>query len=245
VKIKSDIVAERLDTIPQTPLIGAVVKPSIDPEVVSTVTTPMVATAQVSGTVRDAKTLGALSATISVSGQTSDYNTNYQSAGDGTFSFTLEDGHSYALTVSAKGYLEEQLVVETFDGEEINETVLLQPLSVGNTVTLSHVLFEQSTANMITGSEADLERVRKMMEDNPEVEILISGHTDNQGPIKPNIELSESRVQTVIDYLVGKGIDRSRLKGKGFGPTKPIASNASEETRKLNRRVEFTVLKGN
>ncbi|MEQ8532466.1 MAG: OmpA family protein [Imperialibacter sp.] len=245
VKIKSDIVAQRLDTIPQTPLIGAVVKPSVDPELVPTVTAPTVATTQVSGIVRDAKTLGTLSADIAVTGQTSDYNTNYQSGSDGTFSFALENGHSYALTVSSKGYLEEQLVAETFDGKEINETVLLQPLSVGNTVTLSHVLFEQSTANMIKGSEADLERVRKMMEDNPEVEILISGHTDNQGPIKPNIELSESRVQTVIDYLVSKGVDKSRLTGQGFGPTKPIASNASEDTRKLNRRVEFTVVKGN
>jgi len=247
VKIKSDIVAERLDSIPQTPLIGAAVQaPVIDPEVVSPVPElPAAPMTRVSGVVRDAKSLATVAARLEVSGESLDHSSTHSANESGEFDFELETGHSYTVTVSSKGYLDEQLVVETFDEGEVNQTILLQPLSVGNTVTLSNVLFEQSTATMVKGSEADLERVRKMMEENPEIEILISGHTDNQGPIKPNIELSEKRVQTVIDYLVEKDVDKSRLTGKGFGPTKPIASNASEDTRKLNRRVEFTITKGN
>ncbi len=246
VKIKSDIIAEKLDSIPQTPLIGAAVQPVLEPEVDEPVESePTALKTTVSGIVRNAKTLSTLAATISVVGQTSDYNTDHVANEDGEFNFSLERGQTYTLIASSKGYLDEQLVVETFDEEPVNETILLQPLSVGNTVTLTHVLFEQSTADMVKGSETDLERVVKMMLENPEVEILISGHTDNQGPIKPNIELSEDRVQTVIDFLKSKGVDAGRLTGKGFGPTKPIASNASEETRKLNRRVEFTIMKGN
>lgn len=246
VKIKADIVEESLDSIPQTPLIAAVVPldavPPNDPEELTDA--PEVLMTAVSGTVRNAKTLAPLAASITVTGQANNIISNLQANEAGQFAVSLTSGQSFTLTVSAPGYLEEQLMVETFDRDEVNESVLLQPLSVGNTVTLSHVLFEQSTADMIRGSEADLDRVAKMLDENPDVEILISGHTDNQGPIKPNIKLSESRVQTVIDYLLSKGVDKGRLTGKGYGPTKPIASNASEETRQLNRRVEFTITKG-
>ena len=82
-----------------------------------------------------------------------------------------------------------------------------------------------------------------LLQEYPEMEIALAGHTDNQGSAKLNLELSQDRVETVVLYLVGKGVARNRLTGKGFGGTKPIASNRSETTRKLNRRVEFTILK--
>lgn len=242
VRITADIVAQALDSIPQTPLIGARAPAAADPEMVAEQVAEAPAQVIVEGIVRNAKTLQPVQATITVTGASAN-SRQITADGSGEFSLQLEPEQSFTLVVTAAGFLEEQLVVETFDNAGGSETIMLQPLAVGNTVPLSHVLFEQSTANIIKGSEADLDRVANMMKQNPGIEILISGHTDNQGPIKPNIELSENRVQTVIDYLVAQGIDKSRLSGKGFGPTKPIASNASEETRKLNRRVEFTIIK--
>jgi outer membrane protein OmpA-like peptidoglycan-associated protein len=83
----------------------------------------------------------------------------------------------------------------------------------------------------------------EMLNKYPTMELLIEGHTDNQGDWEPNMKLSEDRVRVVKEYLVGKGVTENRLQTKAWGPSKPVASNESEEKRKMNRRVEFTILK--
>ena len=75
------------------------------------------------------------------------------------------------------------------------------------------------------------------------MEIELRGHTDNVGNSRLNRKLSQQRVDAVVDYFIDNGIDSNRLFGKGYGGSKPIASNKSEATRRLNRRVEFTVVK--
>jgi outer membrane protein OmpA-like peptidoglycan-associated protein len=85
--------------------------------------------------------------------------------------------------------------------------------------------------------------VVSFLKSNEQVNIELAGHTDNIGNPSKNIKLSQERVNTVKEYLVSKGIDSSRITGKGYGGAKPIASNNSEETRKLNRRVEFIIRK--
>jgi len=128
-------------------------------------------------------------------------------------------------------------------GNDLIEEYLLTPLEVGTTITLNKVYFERSTAQLLDDSFSELNRVAEMMSENPGVKIELSGHTDNQGSSKLNLQLSQERVDIVKQYLTEHGIDGSRIRGKGYGGTKPVASNASEETRKLNRRVEFTILK--
>jgi len=81
------------------------------------------------------------------------------------------------------------------------------------------------------------------MDENPTVKIELSGHTDNQGSSKLNIKLSQERVEKVKKYLTEHNIESKRIKGKGYGGSKPVASNASEDTRKLNRRVEIIILR--
>jgi outer membrane protein OmpA-like peptidoglycan-associated protein len=119
----------------------------------------------------------------------------------------------------------------------------LQPVDVGTTVNLKGVLFEQSKTTLLPQSFDELDVVVSFMKSNPRVKIELAGHTDNQGMFSKNIKLSQERVDTVKEYLVSKGIDDKRITGKGYGGTKPIASNDKEETRKLNRRVEFTIIK--
>ena len=120
--------------------------------------------------------------------------------------------------------------------------IALEPLVVGNTITLKHVLFERAKDAFLKGSESELDLLVQMMTDNPDIKIFLAGHTDNTGNSKASIELSQHRVDAVKKYLVEKGINSKRISGKGFGGTKPIASNATEETRKMNRRVEFSIV---
>ncbi len=166
---------------------------------------------------------------------------------NGKYSFELDRGIAYKLRASAEGFLTEEVKIDETSAAAgvINHDFFLAPLEEGATFQLNNVLFERGTSSLVDSSYQELDKVVEMMLENPALRIEIGGHTDNQGDARLNLKLSEERVETVIDYLQEKGIDKRRMVGKGYGGTKPIASNKSETTRKLNRRVEFTVLEKN
>ena len=114
---------------------------------------------------------------------------------------------------------------------------------MGSTIHLENVLFYRGTAKMIEKSKIDLDIVVNMMKSNKEMVILLKGHTDNRGNEILNLLLSEGRVKNIKNYLTEQGVSSNRIQGKGYGGSKPIADNQSEETRKLNRRVEFEIIK--
>lgn len=120
-------------------------------------------------------------------------------------------------------------------------TIRLEPLEVGRVIRLESVLFSRGRAQIIESSFEELDRVVNMMKNNPDINILLKGHTDGNGDPKQNLELSEERADKVRKYLIGKGISRKRIDSIGLGGEEPIASNATEETRKLNRRVEIEI----
>lgn len=115
-------------------------------------------------------------------------------------------------------------------------------LEVGEIVRLDNILFETGKSELLAGSHRELDRLVDLLNDNPTMEIRINGHTDNKGKDDRNLLLSEQRAKAVYDYLVSKGV-KNRIEHKGYGSTKPIGPNDTEEGRRLNRRVEFEVLK--
>ncbi len=147
------------------------------------------------------------------------------------------------LEFKSQGYLSKEIMLPGAyaPGEEM--AILLEPLESGNVITLEEVLFYRGTANFVEGSERELDMVVEMMNEHPEVSIFLKGHTDNVGDQSLNVWLSNERVLAVKTYLVEKGIAQERIDGKGFGGSQPIADNGKEETRQLNRRVEFEVIK--
>jgi outer membrane protein OmpA-like peptidoglycan-associated protein len=94
-----------------------------------------------------------------------------------------------------------------------------------------------------------MDKLAKMLTDNPTVEIEISGHTDSKGDDNYNQKLSEARAQSVVNYLISKGIDKDRLSAIGYGETMPVAPNKNDdgsdnpEGREKNRRTEYKVTK--
>ena len=162
----------------------------------------------------------------------------------GSSSLSLIKNKAYSITIKAKGYVTIEDSIKSGNGEQ--ELVLsysLNPIKVGQTVTLKTLQFERGKDELLPASYAELDKLAEFMKENPTMEIELSGHTDNQGSVLLNVQLSENRVKATKDYLVSKGIDKNRIKGKGYGGSKPIASNSKEETRMLNRRVEMTIIK--
>ena len=131
---------------------------------------------------------------------------------------------------------------KTLDAKVSNTTPLLIAPK-GEPTQLKSIRFAQSKPELLPDSQAELDQLLAFMNGNPKAEIELAGHTDNQGGFEENIQLSRLRVEAVKEYLVRNGIAASRIVAKGYGPSRPIASNNHEETRRLNRRVEFTVTK--
>ena len=126
------------------------------------------------------------------------------------------------------------------------KVVYTPPLIVaaaGKTTQLRALQFVQSKAELLPDAQPALDQLLAFMHDHATAEIELAGHTDNQGDFDENLRLSKQRVEVVKEYLVKNGIAANRITTRGYGPTRPIASNNSEVSRKLNRRVEMTVVK--
>jgi outer membrane protein OmpA-like peptidoglycan-associated protein/Tol biopolymer transport system component len=164
----------------------------------------------------------------------------------GDYKMMLPAKQNYTLSATKKGYM---AVSEPLDFskdntfKEVKKNIYLLPIQVGQKMTLNSVFFEQSKAVFLDASFPELDRIIKVMKENPTMEIMLEGHTDNQGDWNANLLLSKERVEEVKKYLAAGGIDMKRVQTQGYGSTRPIASNNSEEKRRLNRRVEVTIVK--
>ena len=170
---------------------------------------------------------------------------NYDPA-TGSFSFVVPLKEIYDFVPYAKGYLGLTEMVDLskeISYREIKKDFYLMPLEVGNKGILNSFTFEQGESKLQTPALKDLDKIVHAMLDYPTLEIFFEGHTDNQGDFQLNLKLSEERLEEVKNYLISKSVSAERITTKGWGQTRPIASNLTEERRKLNRRVEFTIIK--
>ena len=113
----------------------------------------------------------------------------------------------------------------------------------GKIVQLKNIFFDSDRSELLPRSNVELDKLVQILRENPKMEVEIIGHTDNSGDFNYNMTLSRRRATQVMEYLIRNGIESKRLQANGFGSTQPLASNDIEETRQLNRRVEFRVLK--
>lgn len=194
------------------------------------------------GKVTNSKTGEAVSATISFTGPAFDQPVTSSVTGYHT---EVPSTGSYSVRIEAPGYVSdlEKLDIKSYEMRELEMNFSLQPVEVGTTVNLKDVLFVQTKTDLLPESFDELDMVVDFLKQNPNVKIELAGHTDNRGVHSDNVKLSQLRVNSVKKYLVSKGIDGKRISGKGYGGTRPIASNETEETRRMNRRVEFTIRK--
>lgn len=168
--------------------------------------------------------------------------TKVVSAADGSYSIALQAG-SYTIQVEKESYVNENTTLQIIPGNENTiKNLELVPIKVGETISLPNVYFARGGVELLESSNESLDQLYTLLQDNPTMRIELLGHTDNQGDARLNILLSEQRVAAIKEYLVAKGISEKRITGRGYGGSKPIANNATEESRQLNRRVEFKII---
>jgi len=163
----------------------------------------------------------------------------------GNYLITLPVGKDYAFNVNRKGYLfysDNFFLTNHSPDSTYEKNIPLQPIEANASVVLKNVFFDVNKFDLKSESEAELDIVVQLMNDNPTVKIQIGGHTDNVGKPTDNLTLSNNRAKSVVNYLISKGIPTARLSAKGFGETQPVADNKTEEGKALNRRTEMKVI---
>lgn len=201
----------------------------------------------VKGKVYDAKTKQGLPSSVELTEIMSrQLMSRVQTDEDGNYLTTLPLGKDYAFNVNRKGYL---FFSENYDlsNNKIDSVftadIPLQPIEPGASIVLKNIFFDSKKTDLKPESIIELNRVIQLMNDNPKLKILISGHTDNVGKPQDNISLSNNRALAVVNYLLAsRQIAKDRLQYKGFGETKPIADNSTDEGKAKNRRTELSVV---
>ena len=197
------------------------------------------------GTVFDSNTNQAITAHVSaqyMEGANGNFNIDAQ---NGIYEKEIDGLGWYQLTASADGYLNgtDSIYIESKEINPVVKDLYLKKIEVGVTVRLKNIYFDFDKTTLKSESFIELDKVVDLLKNIPSVEIEISGHTDSKGADEYNLNLSQGRSQSVVDYLISQGIESYRLSAHGYGESKPIDTNDTDEGRANNRRVEFTVLK--
>ena len=159
-----------------------------------------------------------------------------------TTTVMLRQDDEYELVIQSPGHFFFDTIVnipEGYDQQLCN--VALKPIQKDMIVQLRNIQFEPNSYMLTYSSHAELDKVVKLMEANPDLHIELSAHTDDIGTDAYNDQLSAKRGEAALEFIVMKGIARSRLTSVGYGKRQPLVPNTSDENRAINRRVEFKV----
>lgn len=167
---------------------------------------------------------------------------------DGSFKIVLPYDKNYSIRATADHFFaqSENLNLDSLvkaGYKEIHKDLYLVPIEIGQVVRLNNVFFDFDKWSLRSESFIELDRVVKLLSENPAIEIEMSAHTDSRGSDEYNYKLSDNRARSVMDYIISKGIAANRIVSQGYGETKPVVPNDTDENRQLNRRVEFKILK--
>lgn len=165
---------------------------------------------------------------------------------NGIYLITLPVGKDYAFTVSKPGFLFYSnhffLQKDAVKWEPYKIDIPLQPIETNARIVLKNIFFDFDKHSLRPKSYNELNKVVRLLQQNPSLSIRINGYTDNRGTEEHNQLLSQQRADAVVNYLKSKGISPERLSAKGLGEKNPVAPNDTEEGRAQNRRTELEVV---
>lgn len=172
------------------------------------------------------------------------------------YSFQMYGNTKYSIQVEAPGFAPSKYMLDPATANA--ERIIIQDIElglpgsasteapvahhVGKVMRLDALNFQQRSSIISPESYAELNNVSDMLHSNPQMIIQLEGHTDTRGDAKLNLKLSERRVDAVRDYLIRRGVGKTRIKLKAFGGTQPLSRENTEEAHKLNRRVEVRIV---
>ena len=169
---------------------------------------------------------------------------NANSGNNGNYITKLREGDAYNIEVlPSEGYVFYNTSIDLKNTDKNIINVKLMSLEEDAKLELNNIVFETNSAELTTISYTELDRVVELVKNNPKLKFEISAHTDNVGSDTYNLKLSDKRAHSVVEYLIDKNVPKENLIAKGYGESKPIAPNDSDENKAKNRRVELGIVK--
>jgi outer membrane protein OmpA-like peptidoglycan-associated protein len=162
----------------------------------------------------------------------------------GQYAFVTDFKNDLLLTFKKDGYAFEDQYISAEDTSEpviTKRDIMIQKIELGKQYTINDVRFATNSYEINNTINSIMDAFAEYLNANPRFHVVLQGHTDNVGSDQDNVILSENRAKTIYNYLIAKGIGKSRLSYKGYGASKPIADNSTEEGRARNRRTVFVV----
>ena len=167
--------------------------------------------------------------------------------GDGSFNIQLEGNSEFTIVGRKSSFLSN---IEKVSTKGLNRSTTLylkleldvQEVTTSNNIILNNINFESGKTLLNVSSSNDLDRLVVFLKDNPTLKLEIQGHTDISGNATSNNKLSQARANSIVVFLISKGINKNRLMAKGYGSNVPLVSNDTPEGRAQNRRVEMKLI---
>ena len=174
-------------------------------------------------------------------------NTQQSKMGDGSFNIQLEGNSEFTIVGRKSSFLSN---IEKVSTKGLNRSTTLylkleldvQEVTASKNIVLNNINFESGKTLLNVSSSNDLDKLIVFLKDNPTLKLEIQGHTDISGNVASNNKLSQARANSIVTYLISKGINKNRLMAKGYGSSVPLVSNDTPEGRAQNRRVEMKLV---
>lgn len=164
---------------------------------------------------------------------------------EGEYFGTLEKNKTYAFQVIEKDYMIYSQNLEIKDSLDVEFDIKLKKIKVQERATLNNILFEYDKYTLKKESIVELQKVLEFLTINPNIYVEFGGHTDNIGTEAYNRKLSVQRAKSVHDFILNNGISKKRISYKGYGFSKPLNKNQTQNEQQLNRRTEIKIIKTN
>jgi OOP family OmpA-OmpF porin len=165
----------------------------------------------------------------------------------GEYKIVLPYGQKYSMRAIAKDFIAEGDNIDLTQPKGFQQItgkqLKMAPIEVGGIVRLNNIFFDTGKSELRPESGPELDRLVTTLNEAPKMIIEVRGHTDNTGSNEINAKLSQDRADAVREYFISKGIEPDRMASKGFGESKPVSTNDTDEGRQQNRRVEFVIVK--
>ena len=176
---------------------------------------------------------------------------------DGSFSFIVYPEEEYYLVGEKENYFNSRVEFNTLGKTadkaklknfitniSFEKNLILEKIILNKSIVLENIYYDLDRANIRDDAALELNKLIRILIDNPKISIELSSHTDDRATVEYNLDLSQRRAESAVNYIISKGISKNRLIAKGYGESELIIKNAtSEEEHQINRRTEFKVIK--
>ena len=176
---------------------------------------------------------------------------------DGSFSFIVYPEEEYYLVGEKENYFNSRVEFNTLGKTadkaklknfitniSFEKNLILEKIILNKSIVLENIYYDLDRANIRDDAALELNKLVRILIDNPKISIELSSHTDDRATVEYNLDLSQRRAESAVNYIISKGINKNRLIAKGYGESELIIKNAtSEEEHQINRRTEFKVIK--